>query len=228
MASASLPPGMSALRTAWRGLLTDGLQPAAKAEATKGALQAWQGFLQLLSQELGPSTSEERWTFEFSLLSVGCRVLVGTHSLLPASVFSGSHHFGHHSAADALLTVFARRRPDLLFVLDARDVTALAQTDLLTRSYRDKRLLNANSRLRSSFSAADPVEAKASGNRFFAVGPGHAGGAASLQDLLRVLRDWAELLPAREGEAPSGEQGVCRSLLIPECHQVNRVYAGHY
>ena len=102
-------------------------------------------------------------------------------------------------------------------MLDARDVTDLAQTDLLTRSYRDKRLLNANSRLRSSFSAADPVSTKASGNRAVAEGPGHASGAASLQDLLRVLRDWAELLPTREGEAPSGEQDVCRSLLMPEC-----------
>ena len=92
MASASLPPGMSALRTAWRGLLTDGLQPAAKAEATKGALQAWQGFLQMLSQEQqGPSTSEERWEFEFARLRKRSRC----HDAAAAVWESGTSWSGH-------------------------------------------------------------------------------------------------------------------------------------
>ncbi len=113
----------------------------------------------------------------------------------------------------ALLTSFARRRPDLLYVMEAADVAALAWTELAPRDYRDKQLLNASGRLRSSFAA--PSSPGGGGG-----GVGSAPGgrladsvvpSASLQDLLRVVRDWAEVAPREhlEQHAP-GERAHMR------------------
>ena len=93
-----------------------------------------------------------------------------------------------------ILIEFSRRRADILYALDPTDISAIASLALIPRAHREKRLISALGRLRETF----PTDQRAGRDLELpedagaAVQEGCQTGSASLQDLLRVLRDWSQ------------------------------------
>ncbi|KAG1675147.1 hypothetical protein FOA52_003370 [Chlamydomonas sp. UWO 241] len=115
---------------------------------------------------------------------------------------AGAHppaHAGEREADERRAALaFAAARSDLLYALDPADVAALARVPLASREHRNKRMEQAQRRLRASFGGEGGGGGSGNGGN----GPSSGGsllGPASLQDLVRLLRDWA---------APDAEAGA--------------------
>jgi hypothetical protein len=98
---------------------------------------------------------------------------------------------------------FARMRPDILYCLDPNLIANFVVQDVASRPYRDKHLMNALRRLRSSFTTpslchgdSDKTVATPQSNNEPMGEPQVSDSKASLQDLLRVVHDWIQVLSA--------------------------------
>ncbi|GLI59534.1 hypothetical protein VaNZ11_001428, partial [Volvox africanus] len=100
---------------------------------------------------------------------------------------------------DAIVN-FARRRADILFNLPPLEVAAVAEAELLPRDLPDRKLRNADRRLKETY-----VTGRAAA--------GHGQLHATMQDLLRVLRDWAVVPPATVDTAAPALAPALRHLL---------------
>ncbi|GIL93882.1 hypothetical protein Vretimale_108, partial [Volvox reticuliferus] len=100
---------------------------------------------------------------------------------------------------DAIVN-FARRRADILFNLPPLGVAAVAEAELLPRDLPDRKLRNADRRLKETYVTGRV----AAGNGQF---------HATMQDLLRVLRDWAVVPPTTVETAAPALAPALRHLL---------------
>lgn len=103
------------------------------------------------------------------------------------------------------IVCFSRRRPDILFNLPPLEVAAVAEQELLSRDLPDRKLRNADRRLKDTFVTGRAAAATAPGCS--SNGQSHA----SLQDLMRVLWDWAGVPEATVHAAAPGEAALART-----------------
>ncbi|GFR39766.1 hypothetical protein Agub_g250, partial [Astrephomene gubernaculifera] len=118
-----------------------------------------------------------------------------------------------HDDVKAALLTFSRRRPDILFSLPSLEVAALAEAELLPRDRPDRKLRNADRRLKDTF-----VTGRAAGGAAAGAAAGGEGGAAggqhaSLQDFMRVVWDWAAAPQTTVDSAAPALTPVLRHLL---------------
>ncbi|GAX85734.1 hypothetical protein CEUSTIGMA_g13149.t1 [Chlamydomonas eustigma] len=167
-------------------LIISGIPNECEASTAETALSTWNEFIRCIRNTYPVSITQSQ--------ALHIKNRTPAHELAQKMIVEGER---------ALYINFARKRPDILFSLDHTLITQLVHHDVAPRPYRDKQLMNAFVRLRSSFisqslptGSSDVIPV---GNKVHTEPAGLlkiVDSQASLQDLLRVIHDWMQVLSA--------------------------------